>query len=128
MPRAKTAHNMRTYDQIAGNTRHYQDLFDVAGGQLRGDTATDWRKFKESHTMDLSSGNKLVIESLKGSEIMSMTLIQSDLEKQYAKGTLKWEAPAEPDYNNTTFEPRRTDRPEGHRSAKSSANNSLSST
>ena len=114
IPRAKTAaHAPKHSDMdIAGNTRHYMDIFDVAGGQLRGDTASDWRKFRQHSSMPLARGNTLEIDALDTTIIRSLKLVQSETEQKYAKGTLQWQAPPEhaPDYANVTFEPRRPGR------------------
>ena len=114
IPRAATSQSsLRSHDEIAGDTRRYQDIFDVAGATVRGDAPTDWRKFKKTAVMPLSNGNKLEINSLQDTEIMSFTLIKSETEKRYAKGTLQWERPPDhAEYANLTFGKRRKGRGE----------------
>lgn len=113
IPRAATAvHAPQHSDmEIAGNTRHYMDVFDVAGGLERGDRASDWRKFRSQFSVPLARGNTLEVDALDTGIIRSLTIARSETEVAYAKGTLRWadDKPPEhaPDYANLTFEPRR---------------------
>lgn len=112
-PKKAAKAKLRSRADIAADTRRYQDLFDVAGGQVRGDAPTDWRKFRQSQVMPLSNGNRLEINSLADSEIVSFSLIKSVVEKKYDKGMLKWEAPPDhAEYANLTFDKRRRGRGE----------------
>ena len=78
---------------LAGDTRKYQDVFDLAGGAYGGHKSKS--AFVTTSTVALQGGAMLEVEAFDNKAIRKLTLIKSPEQKPHQRGTIRKRLPSE---------------------------------
>ena len=91
--RAPTPQASINSEGLAGDTRKYQDVFDLAGGAYGGHKSKS--AFVTTSTVALQGGAMLEVEAFDNKAIRKLTLIKSPEQKPHQRGTIRKRLPSE---------------------------------